>query len=520
MSRGCFFDEAAAEHAARFFPKFLSHSKGKMAGKAFDLLDWQRNDVIMPIFGWMRPPDEFGPASRRFRKTFIEIPKKNGKSTLAAGVGLYLLIGDGEQGAEVYSAATDQAQASIVHGEAVNMVQASRALSSMLKINLSSKVISYPQTNSSYKSLSREAASKEGLNAHGIIVDELHAWNGRRLWEALMYATRARQQGLIFVITTAGDDEQTICYEQYLYAKDVLAGRTIDDRFFAYIREADKDDDWTEAATWRKANPSWGDTINTADFAADVEEAKKTPTAQASFKRYSLNVWSVGSTPWLAPESWAACGEPYTADSLIGRDCYGGLDLSRTKDMTALTLIFPDGYDRYLCLPYFWLPEEIVHSTDSPAEYRAWAAAGYLRTTPGNVCDYAFIKRDIIELGKKYRIGEFAFDPWNAEQVTQEIADTTGIKRAEFRQTLPNFAGPTAEFERLVLGRGLRHNNHPILNLQAIYCAVRMDASGNKRPVKPPTGHRKIDGICAAIMGLSVALKPEYKFASGSLLAF
>jgi phage terminase large subunit-like protein len=512
---GCHFDEAAAARVAEFFRRYLRHSKGQWADQPFELLNWQRDDVAYPLFGWKRPD-----GTRRFRKAYVELPKKNGKSTLAAGIGLYMLAGDKEAGAECYSAATDQKQASIVHGEACNMVDASPELSSRLAINRTTKSISFPATQSVYRALSAGPRGQEGLNAHCIIADELHCWYGRELWDALKYAFRSRRQGLLFVITTAGDDMLSVCREQHDYAAGVLAATIEDDRYFAYIRAADAADDWTDPAAWRKANPSLGITINESEFAADVAEAQKSPVTQSAFKRYSLNIWSTSTNPWLRPEDWAASQEPYTQADLAGQECFAGLDLASTQDMTALVLLFRDA-DRCRLLPYFWLPEDAALDNDAPEEYRVWAKQGHLRTTPGNVCDYGHVERDIAALAKQYKIRELAYDPYNAEQLTQSLADKHAIKRFAFPQTMPNFAGPTREFERLLLRRELRHNGHPVLTWQAGHVNVYSDANANMRPVKPKRGdRRKIDGIVAAIMALARAmLTPanQSMFARGEL---
>lgn len=462
----------------------------------------------MPLFGWKRADK-----TRRFRKAYCEIPKKNGKSTLASGIGLYLLAGDGEPGAEVYSAASDVQQASIVHGEAVNMVDASAPLSQVLKINRTSKTITYESKKSYYRALSAEAHSKEGLNAHGIIADELHVWYARKLWDALKYAFRARRQGLLFVITTAGDDMQSICREQHDYATGVIRGDIKDDRFFGYIRAADLEDNWLEEKTWYKANPSLGITIKKDEFAADVLEAQKTPTAQSTFKRYSLNIWATSTNPWLRIESWLACGQEFTEADMLGRRCWGGLDLASVSDMTAFVLVFPWD-DGFRLLPYFWLPQARIDDNDSPEQYRVWAQQKLLFTTPGATTDHNFTSDKIAELSKKFDIVDFAFDKYNAEQLTWGLEQNHGIKRFEFGQTIQNFASPTADFERLILAGHMWHNNNPIMNWQIGHVQVWQDNNGNKRPVKPKHGDkRKIDGVVGAIMGLARARQnpePEY----------
>lgn len=506
---GCRFSLSHAQYVVDFFPSLLQHSKGQWAGKPFELLPWQRDQLIMPLFGWLRPD-----GTRRYRKAFVLIPKKNGKSTIAAGIGLYLLVGDGEQGAEIYSAAADRDQASIVHGEAIQMTDASDSLSRVLKINRSTRVISHPDSASIYKALSSAAAGKEGLNAHGLIIDELHVWKGRELWDALRYAGRARRQPLLFVISTAGDDVASVCYEQYQYAKGVLDGSIVDERFFALIFEATaaevEGDKILERSVWHRSNPSLGVTINPDDFGRDVAEAVKTPTSRASFLRYSFNIWATAENPWLDMGVWIACREEFTVQDLLGKRCGAGLDLAKITDTTAFACVFPDEDELNLfrLLPWFWLPSETADKRSDLVPYRTWADLGQIFLTEGDVCDYDAVRQHIGWAAKQFKIWELSFDPWNAESLTQDLERQYGIKRHEFRQTINTFAHPTAEFERLLLSRGLRHNGHLVLQWQAGHVRVKTDVSGNLRPIKQKHGdHRTIDGIVAAIMALDTALR-------------
>lgn len=503
VSQGCYFDERAADHVVQFFRKFLRHSKAPFRGMPFELLDWQRDGLIFPIYGWKKPD-----GTRRIERVYCEIPKKNGKSTLCAGVGLYQLVGDGEGGAEVYSAASDQTQASIVHNEAISMADSSPELSAVLKINRSNKAITFPATQSIYKALSGEADSKEGLNASAIIIDELHIWHGRSLWDSLRYACRARQQPLVFVITTAGDDIQSVCYEQREYTKQVLRGDTKDTRLHGYIRCAEPEDDWTSEEIWKKANPSYGLTFPIDRFKADFEEACKIPSALAEWKRYSVNLWATGSNPWLRIEDWDACKKEYTEEDFLGMPCVGGLDLSKTRDMTALVLVFKKDGEFYL-LPYFWLPENTIQDRKNNEYFRVWKDTKLLQATPGDVCDYRKVMADIIELSQKFDMRALYYDPLNAEPLTQELDENYGIPRFKFGQTIMNFHPPTSEFERLLISRELHHNSNAILNWQAGHVQLLVDPrNANKRPIKPtPDDPRKIDGIVAAIMGLQGAIE-------------
>jgi len=510
MLAGCRFDERLGLHVVDFFARYLQHSKGRWAGQAFELLDWQYFDLVMPLFGWVRAD-----GLRRFRRAYIEVPKKQGKSTLAAGVGLYLLCADGEMGAEIYSTAVDTRQASIVHGQAVQMVDSSPHLKAELRLNRSTNNISHPASRSFYRALSSVPGSKEGLNAQGLIIDELHAWRGRKLYDTLRYATRARQQPLTFMITTAGDEWESVCREEHDYSRSVRDGEIEDSSHFGLIYAAEPEDDWTDEETWRKANPSLGETIDMEDFRQDFLRAQRTPSVEASWKRYSLNIWSTGGDRWIQPEQWQACRAEFCEADLFGEECFAGLDLAKTRDSTALVLLFPREDGTFRVLPYFWLPERTAGDYDDRVSWLAWAAAGYVRLTPGEVCDYGFVRAEVRRLAELFEIREMAYDPYNAEQTTQEIEqgvldnegnvleEGTGIERVSFAQTLDNFAPPTMRMERLILSQQIRHNGHPVLAWQMANCHVRPDANENIRPLKPKRGdYRKIDGPVAMIMAL------------------
>lgn len=508
---GCVFDEERADYVVDFFPRFLRHSKDPWRGKPFELLEWQRDDVIKPIFGWIRPN-----GFRRFTRAWIEIPKKNGKSTLGAGLGLYMLTADDEGGAEVYSVANDRNQASIVHGEAIQMVEASPELLAELKINRSTKNIYFPDLGSWYRALSGDGGSNEGLNIHCVIADEIHSWRGRVLFDAIRYGMRARKQPLFAMITTAGTDPQSVAKEQHDHARSILDGAIFDDRYFAYIRAADPEDDPLDPKTWEKANPSYGITINSDEFAEDAAEAAKMPSSFAAFKRYSLNMWLTGEQPAIDIHKWNANRRDYTAADLRGETCLGGLDLAKVSDSTSLQLLFP-GDDGFRILSYFWMPEESARVQNDRVSWLRWAEEGLVFLTPGDVCDYRYIVQTIggkydaggnlIEEGliHQFEIEGIAYDPYNAEQVTQTIEEEFGIPRHVFPQTMKTFAEPTGEFERQVYNGTLYHPGHQIMTWQIGNMQFRSDPSGNKRPSKPgPHDYRKIDGPVALIMALGL----------------
>lgn len=483
-----------------FFARFLRHSKGEFAGKPFDILDWQWESIILPLFGWYRADGR-----RRFQKVYIEIPKKNGKSTILAGLALYLLVADGEQGAEVYTAAADRDQASIIFNESANMVRSS-ALANHLMVIDSRKQIAFPKTKSTYKALSAEVPTKEGLNASAILFDELHAQQNRDLWDTLRYSTRSRRQPLHISITTAGYDRHSICWEQHEYARKVLSGEILDTAFLPVIYAADEGDDWRKPATWRKANPSLGVTLQEETLAADCQEAIDSPAKENQFRRYTLNQWTEQQTRWLTMAKWDACAGTVDVAALRGCKCFAGLDLSTRVDLTALSLVFPWADGSYVILPYFWAPTECARerSRRDKVPYDLWAKQGIIELTEGNVVDYDVIRRRINELGEQYRITEVACDPWNAQHIMTQLT-SDGFTVIEFRQGYKSMNLPTKELEKLVLSRKIAHLGNPVLRWMAGNVSVTQDPTGSLKPDKEKSTE-KIDGIVATIMGIGRAM--------------
>jgi len=494
----------AAQRVVDFFEQFLCHSKGRWAGKPFLLQDWQKHDFLMPLFGWKRAD-----GTRRYRLAYVEVPKKNGKSALMSGVCLFLLVGDGEAGAEVYSAAADRKQAGIVFDEAAKMVRKSPLLNARLRVIPSTKTILYPDAESKYVVLSRESTVAEGLNIHGLAFDELHAQKSRDLWDTLRYGGAAREQPLLVSITTAGYDKHSICYEQHQYAKQVLDGVVEDDSFFAYIRAADvEQEDWTSPDVWRKANPSFGVTIDEATFASDCKEAQESPTKENAFKRYRLNIWTEQDVRWLQMDKWDACDGPVDPGELAGRACFGGLDLASTTDIAAFVLLFPED-DGYLVVPHFWVPADNARQRERKdrVPYETWGREGLVTLTPGNVIDYSAIKQTIQECGELYDIQEIAADRWNLEALRQQLC-SEGLSESvvvPFGQGYASMSAPTKELERLVLDGKISHGGHPVLRWMASNVTAQQDPAGNIKPAKDKSTE-KIDGIVALIMALGRAM--------------
>lgn len=509
VAAGCRFDPAAADRVREFFRLFLRHSKGEWAGKPFELLPWQWEGVVAPLFGWKRPD-----GTRRFRRAGVWVPKKNGKSALCSGLSLYMLAGDGEAGAEVYNAAADREQAGIVFTEAAHMVEASPSLAARLEIVRSGKRITYAKQRAFYKALSADVPTKEGLNWHALIVDELHAQKRRDLFETLMYGGRARRQPLLVTISTAGYDRQTIGYEQYGYAKGVLSGAIDDPSFLAYVAEAAPEDDWRDPAVWAKANPSLGATVSLSSFEDDCREARASPAKENAFRRYLLNQWTEQDVRWLPLERWDACAGPADPEDLHGRECFAGLDLASTTDLAALVLLFPDG-EGYLAVPYFWAPEEAAkrRERENRARLTDWARAGHVELTPGDVLDYDHIRETINRLSRVYQIRELAIDRWNATQLAVQLQGD-GLDVVLFGQGFASMSAPTKELEKLVLAGRLAHGGHPVLRWNAANVTVEQDAAGNIKPSKRKSAE-KIDGVVALIMALGRAMAAPAPSAGG-----
>lgn len=497
------YNKEAADYAVNFI-ECLCHTKGTWAGEPFELIDWQEQ-IIRDLFGTLKPN-----GYRQFNTAYIEIPKKMGKSELTAAVALLLTCGDGEERAEVYGCAADRQQASIVFEVAADMIRMCPALNKRCKILAATKRIVYLPTNSFYQVLSAEAYSKHGFNIHGVVFDELHTQPNRKLFDVMTKGSGdARMQPLYFLITTAGTDTKSICYETHQKAKDILEGRKIDPTFYPVIFGADENDDWTDPKVWKKANPSLGITVGIDKVKAACESAKQNPAEENTFRQLRLNQWVKQAVRWMPMEKWNACKSDFKAESLEGRPCYGGLDLSSTTDITAFVLVFPpkDEDDSYYILPYFWIPEENMQRRvdKDHVPYNLWNQQGFIETTEGNVIHYGFIESFIEELGKKYNIKEIAFDRWGAVQMTQDL-DGMGFTVIPFGQGFKDMSPATKELMNLVLSKRIKHNGHPVLHWMMDNVCVRTDPAGNIKMDKSKSTE-KIDGAVATVMALDRAIR-------------
>lgn len=499
--QGLCFDRAAAEHVIQFFG-FLRHSKGEWAGKAFDLEPWQQF-LLWVLFGWKRED-----GTRRYRTAYIELPRKNGKSSLAAGIGLYLMVGDGEPGAEIYSAATKRDQARITHSEATRMVKASPALRRMVRCYKDNLHI--PETASKYEPLGADANSMDGLNVHGAIIDELHAHKSPAVVDVLETATGARRQPLQFEITTAGYDRASICWEHHEYSRQVLEGTIQDDTWFAFISTIDEGDDWKDPATWAKANPNFGISVKVDDLERKAAKAQRMPSAQNAFLRLHLNHWTQQSDRWIDLDLWDENSGLVEEEELQGCTCYGGLDLSSVSDLSAWVMVFPEENDpeRVEIVARFWCPEARLIDDENryKEQYQSWANAGYLAVTPGNAIDYQFIKRQVLEDAERYQLADLNVDRlFQGYQLSMELQDE-GLEVFGMGQGFISMAGPMKEFEKRLLDRKLNHGGNPVLRWMAGNMAVRQDPAGNFKPDKAESQGR-IDGIVALVMALDRAMR-------------
>lgn len=503
MAKGSIYDEELADYAVNFI-ECLCHTKGTWAGKPFKLLEWQEQ-IIRDLFGIIKPN-----GYRQFNTAYIEIPKKNGKSELAAAVALLLCCGDGEQRAEIYGCAADRGQATIVFDVAADMVRMCPALNKRCKILTSQKRILFTPTNSFYQVLSAEAYSKHGFNIHGVVFDELHTQPNRKLFDVMTKGSGdARMQPLYFLITTAGTDTNSICYETHQKAVDILEGRKKDATFYPVIYGAGTDEDWTDPKVWKKANPSLGETIGMDKVKAACDSARQNPGEENSFRQLRLNQWVKQAVRWMPMEKWDACAFPVDPEDLEGRVCYGGLDLSSTSDLTSFCLVFPpeDDEEPYYILPYFWLPEETLplRVNRDHVMYDVWERQGYIQTTEGNVVHYGFIEKFIESLGERYNIREIAFDRWGAVQMVQNL-EGMGFTVVPMGQGFASMSPPTKELMKLTLEKKIAHGGHPVLRWNMDNIFIRTDPAGNIKADKAKSTE-KIDGAIACIMALDRAIR-------------
>jgi len=504
--RGFYFDEGAAQDILDFF-SFLHLSKGSWGGNQFILAPWQQFFLYV-LFGWLEKKDK----RRRFRIGYLEVGKKNGKTTLAAGVGLYMLDSDEENGAEVYSFATKRDQAKIVHEEAKNMLRQSRALSRTIKFGkgLDSNIY-VPETGSKFAPLSSDHDSNEGINTSCGIGDEIHVYKDRGNWDVVETSMVTRRQPLLLGITTAGVNQQGVCRQIHNHLEQILDRVIIDDRMFGMIFTLDEGDDWRDEVNWVKPNPNLGVNIEADALRPKALRAQQMPSAVNAFLREHMNVWTNAESAWMTIESWRASAGIVDAKALNGHECYMGMDLSTTTDISAISMVFPMGDGTYQALFEFWIPAACMEArvTRDRVPYDVWVREGYVHATDGNSIDYDFIEHRILELAKIYKIKEIAFDPYNATEITNHLIEQ-GLEMVSFQQGFLSLSPPTKKVEILVADGKLHHGNNPVMNWMITNVIIREDPAGNKKPDKAKS-REKIDGVVALIMAVGRAIGGEGK---------
>lgn len=514
IKEGCRFEEWRGDDVIDFMETFCRLSHGRWEGKPIALLPWQK-DRAKRLYGWVRED-----GTRRFRTSYLEVPKKNGKSTEIAGKSQYHLVGDGEPVPEIHVNATDRKQASIIFEEAARMVEASPTLRRRLTVIPSRSTIASPLNHGKLIANSAELFSKDGLNPSVVIFDELHRQKNRDMWNIFRYSGAAREQPLIEAITTAGDNRDSVCWEQHAKSLAVESGELRDWTHLGVIYAADPEkDDLEDPKTWRKANPSMGYTIKEEDFRTELQDAKRDPFDWANFLRLRLNVWGVRERQWIEPEAWEACGRSFKLQAFKGLPLYLGLDLSANNDLTALAFVTGSREEGFRAGFRFYLPKDSIERAEirDRVPYREWAALGWITLTPGRVIDYGFIRQEILEIAEGFDLRLLLADPFNAFQFCTELERDHEIPVKLLRQGYLSLSSPTKELERAIRGRIFEHDSNPIAAWNMRNAIVVKDAGGNIKLDKQK-GQNKIDGAAALVNAFAGALSVEEAEADASIL--
>ena len=491
-----YFDEVSANRAVDFIEKFCTHVKGELGGKAFLLEDWQKNDIIRPLFGWKKADGR-----RKYRTCYVEIPRKNGKSNLSAAIALYMLFADGEPGAEVISAAGDRNQANIVFSIAQEMVYNNKHLANRGKVLRNS--IEYK--SSFYKSISAEASTKHGFNCHAVIFDELHTQPSRDLYDVLVTSTGSRTQPIIMALTTAGHDRNSICWEVHEYAEKVKNGIVKDDTFLPVLYAADEEDDWTQEETWKKANPGYGTICTKAYFEQESRKAQTIPSYLNTFLRLNLNIWTSAEHAWIPDDIFMRGSDAIPWERLPNLPAFGGLDLASTQDLTAFSLLFRDDeHDCFYLILHQFVNEEKANSKKLSAgiDYLRFAKDGHLTITPGNVTDFRIVKNHIVDQCAKYDVRSIGYDPRFSTYIVSELVQDD-IEMHPMAQNITTMNGPTKEFEMQMMKGNIVHGANEVLRWQMGCAVIYTDVNENKRVTKERNEAKKVDGVIASIIAMN-----------------
>lgn len=496
-----FFSPERAKRAVNFVERLCCHTQGEWSGQPFVLEPWQRQEIIEPLFGLVRPDGR-----RQHKVGYISMARKNGKSELGAAIALYLTFADGEMGGQVYSAAKDKAQASIVFDVAADMVEMSPILHRRATVVRSQKRIIDNQTRTVYRAISADAGSKHGFNASGVIFDELHTQPNRDLWDVLRTSMRARRQPLLLALTTAGYDRHSLCYQMYSYGQDILRGVKHDDSFFYFCREAPENADWQDRKVWSMANPALGKFLKIEDMEEECEHAQQMPSYQNTFRNLYLNQWVQQRTRAIDISKWDACKA--VAPDLESLACYGALDLGETNDITSFTLVTPYD-DGFYVEPHFWLPAEDLRGRvrRDAVPYDEWAERGLVTLCDGPVVDYRRVIADINALREQRQIKQIAFDRWGMLGVWNELT-ALGFDMIRFGQGFASMSAPTKELLSLIVTQRIHHDGNEMLRWMADCVETLTDPAGGIKFVKPDRrkNSQRIDGMVTTVMALALAM--------------
>jgi len=498
-NKNIFFDYESVENYLYFF-SILKHVKGEWAGSKLKLEPWQKF-IVYNVFGWKKKDTN----TRRYKTVYIEVPRKNGKSSFMAGLSLAIFFIDKEAGAEIYCASTKKDQSRIVFEIARDMIKNVKSLNDRAKIVKSN--IAIIETASKFEPLGADDDTMDGLNVHLAVIDELHAHKTRGVWDVLDEATGSRTQPIIAAITTAGFNKQSVCWEQHEYLEKILEGVIEDDSYFGMIFTIDEGDDWEDESSWYKANPNLGISVKLDDFKKLAQQAKEIPSKQNSFKRKKLNIWTEAESRWLTEDNWNK-GSGIIPEELKG-NCYAGLDLSSTLDITALVLVFAKETeeDKYNILCDFFMPADNVYKRvkKDRVPYDVWIEQGYITATPGNVIDYNFIIDRIDYYAQTYDLQEIAYDRWGATKIVQDIQEK-GMTVVPFGQGFGSMSPACKDLERMLMSGQLNHGDNPVLRWMSSNAVIVENPAGDIKMDKSKSTE-KVDGMIALAMALDRALR-------------
>lgn len=519
--RGIYFNENKALRIINFF-KFVKHSKGEWAGQQFELEPWQQFS-LWNIFGF-----ENADGTRRYNYAYIEVPKKNGKTTWMAGIANYLFIADGEDGAEIYSAALNRPQAKKCFNEAQSMIRKSPALSKRVTVYTHNMHIL--STESKFEPLTSDEDSQEGINPHGAIIDEYHVHKNTGIYDTIKSAMGSRRNPIILIITTAGFDKNKPCFTERKKVIQILEGSIIQDNYFGIIYTADEGDNWEDETTWQKCNPNYGKSVKPTYIKKEYIDAKNSPTKLVNFLTKNLNIWTDAQEIWIKDKDWVASGSPFELESLKRMECYGGLDLSSVSDITSLCLLFPLGDEQFKALWYFWLPELTAEDRKKYVNYHVWKEQGYITFTEGNVIDYDWIYADVTgfttngDKAKKpgivdlFDLKSIAYDRYNSSQIVINLQQA-GVELSPFGQGFVSMNTPTQGIEKLILQKKLNHGSNPVMRWMCSNVSIEKDAAGNMK-INKKKSSEKVDGMVSLVMAYGEYLTALAENKGGSQMFF